>query len=46
MQAAKDLASLHIYVGSIEPSFLDIAMNTSTKIKYAASFDLFFVLQV
>ena len=31
MQAAKDLASLHIYIGSPEPSFLDTAMSTSTK---------------
>ena len=46
MQAAKVLASLHIYAGSLEPSFLDTAMSASTKIKYAVSFDLFFVLQV
>ena len=46
MQAAKEPPSLHIYTGSPEPSFLDIAINASTKIKCASSFDLFFVLQV
>ena len=29
-----------------EPSFPDTAMSTSTKIKYAGSFDLLFVLEV
>ena len=46
MQAGKDLASLHIYIGSPEPSFPYTAMNASTKIKCAGSFDLYFVLQV
>ena len=46
MQVAKYLASLHIYKGSPEPSFLDTAISASTKIKCAGSSDLFFVLQV
>ena len=46
MQAAKDLARLHIYTGSPEPSFLVTAMSACTKIKCAGSFDLFFVGQV
>ena len=45
MQAAKDLARLHIYTGSPEPSFLDTAMSPSTKIKCAGSFNLFFAGQ-
>ena len=43
MQSAVALASLHIYTGSPETTFLDTAMGTSTQIKCASSFDLFCV---
>ena len=46
MQAVKELESLHVYTGLLEPSFLDTAMSTSIKIKCAGSFDLFFVFLV
>ena len=42
MQAAKALASLHIYTGYYEPSILETVI--STKIKCAGSFGLFFAL--
>ena len=38
MQTAKDLASLHIYTGSPEPSFFDTAMSASTKSNVLAHF--------
>ena len=41
MYAAKDLASLHIYIGYIEPSFLDNAKGVYTKNKFAGSFHIF-----
>ena len=44
MQAAKTLASLHIYTGSPKHPFLRTAI--SAKNKCAGSFDLFFVLLV
>ena len=40
------LVSLHVYIGSPEPSVLGTDINTRNKIECAGSFDLFFALSV